>query len=90
MRYVVQLAMVVETISERLSETSRGRILSLCRVILRRGQLLPALDHVELAWHKASKAGTNKGGALVITGERKVGKFFSYVYSPQHVLASVR
>ncbi|KAG0660937.1 hypothetical protein C6P46_004210 [Rhodotorula mucilaginosa] len=42
-----------------------------------RQALLPALDYVELAWHKAAKAGTHKGGSLVITGERKVGKFFS-------------
>ncbi|GAA5985158.1 hypothetical protein JCM10908_002549 [Rhodotorula pacifica] len=42
-----------------------------------RQAFLPALDYVELSWHKAAKAGTNKGGSLVITGERKVGKFFS-------------
>ncbi|GAA5953637.1 hypothetical protein JCM8115_004110 [Rhodotorula mucilaginosa] len=42
-----------------------------------RQALLPALDYVELAWHKAAKAGTHKGGSLVITGARKVGKFFS-------------
>ncbi|BGP43900.1 hypothetical protein JCM10450v2_008100 [Rhodotorula kratochvilovae] len=39
--------------------------------------LLPALDYVELAWHRGQEKGTNKGGALVLTGERKVGKFFS-------------
>merc|ERR1711939_369546 len=38
--------------------------------------LLPALDHVELAWHRAAQAG-NKNGALVLTGERDKGKFFS-------------
>ncbi|GAA5927075.1 hypothetical protein JCM3775_002440 [Rhodotorula graminis] len=39
--------------------------------------LLPALDYVELAWHRAAKKGNNKGGALVLTGERVAGKFFS-------------
>ncbi|KAL7339898.1 ClpP/crotonase-like domain-containing protein [Rhodotorula toruloides] len=39
--------------------------------------MLPALDFVELSWHKAVDKGTNKGGALVLTGERTKGKFFS-------------
>lgn len=39
--------------------------------------MLPALDFVELSWHKAVDKGTNKGGALVLTGERSKGKFFS-------------
>ncbi|GAA5884230.1 hypothetical protein JCM6882_002187 [Rhodosporidiobolus microsporus] len=55
--------------------------------------LLPALDYIELAWHRstealrsANKAGGKKDkgplppfaeGALVLTGERGVGKFFS-------------
>ncbi|GEM11353.1 enoyl-CoA hydratase/isomerase family protein [Rhodotorula toruloides] len=39
--------------------------------------MLPALDFVELSWHKAVDKGRNKGGALVLTGERNKGKFFS-------------
>ncbi|GAA5853992.1 hypothetical protein JCM8547_008186 [Rhodosporidiobolus lusitaniae] len=38
--------------------------------------LLPALDYIELAWHRACKEG-RKDGALVLVGERGVGKFFS-------------
>ncbi|GJN94217.1 hypothetical protein Rhopal_007291-T1 [Rhodotorula paludigena] len=39
--------------------------------------LLPALDYIELEWHRAGEKSGNKAGALVLTGERKVGKFFS-------------
>lgn len=55
--------------------------LKLTRNLLACGaQLLPALDHVELAWHRAAQAG-NKNGALVLTGERDKGKFFRCVLS---------
>ncbi|GAA5871738.1 hypothetical protein JCM1840_003985, partial [Sporobolomyces johnsonii] len=39
-------------------------------------QLLPALDFIELSYHRACDKG-HKKGALVLTGERKKGKFFS-------------
>ncbi|CEQ41093.1 SPOSA6832_02773, partial [Sporobolomyces salmonicolor] len=38
--------------------------------------LLPALDFIELSYHRACEKG-HKKGALVLTGERKKGKFFS-------------
>ncbi|GAA5974623.1 hypothetical protein JCM11641_007028 [Rhodosporidiobolus odoratus] len=41
-----------------------------------RDAMLPALDYVELEWHRACERG-NKKGALVLTGESEVGKFFS-------------
>ena len=41
-------------------------------------QLLPALDHIELAW-RTDFANGDKEAALVITGEREKNKFFSYM-----------
>ncbi|GAA6011211.1 hypothetical protein JCM10207_005540 [Rhodosporidiobolus poonsookiae] len=38
--------------------------------------LLPALDHIELAFHRQAEKGSKKG-ALVLVGETGVGKFFS-------------
>lgn len=48
-----------------------------------RNAILPALDHVELAWRnslrnaKAKKDKEGGRGALVITGKRSQEKFFS-------------